>query len=414
MRRIFRILILLAVTFYAFSAGAEDLRVNGFGVEPDAWWGRPKWYNEWRQRNPGQPLSVVYDAPYAEDEDVIRALRGQRPFCDVLRVWPTTFNFQKLAQAGVLADLSQDPRLLAAAEKMYPAFVQSLTDDEGRLLGMPIMVLVNFLCVQEDAWTLAGYTKADIPASYPAYLDFLEAWAARCRAEPQEKLCVFNGFGHYTASSYAEWLTEQFVHFYADWCSAQGRAIVFDTPETVALLTRIYQVGNALHGADDPTNDYDLFGTNGNWNAIPFMIPFRLTDDDPLCIPVTLDVLCVPENTPHLQQALDFVSLYVECLESRDYDYSRLAYLDIESLRGRAELFPDANEPVPGLDPGSIWWTGENIALYRAYAPYMRPYMANSCPALYDREARALQQQFARGEISAQAFARALDALLAQ
>ena len=414
MRRIFRMLVCLTAALCVFSAGAEELRVNGFGVEPDAWWGRPKWYNEWRQRNPGWPLNVVYDAPYAEEEGLIRALRNQQAFCDVLRVWPSTFNFQELAQAGVLADLSQDPRLAAAAEKMYPAFVQSLTDDEGRLLGLPIMVLVNFLCVREDAWAMAGYTKADIPASYPAYLDFLEGWAARCRAEPQDKLCVFNGFVHYTSASYTDWLTGQFIDFYGARCRALGKDIVFDTPETIDFLTRIRQVGAALYAADDPTNDYDLFGTNGNWNAISFMIPFRLTDDEPLCIPVSLDVLCVPQNSPHLQAALDFVSLFMDCLESRDYDESRLAYLDHESLRGRAELFPDANEPVPGSDPGSVSWTKENIGLYRAYAPYMRPYSLKSFSALYGRESRALQQQFARGELSARAFAQALDALLAQ
>ena len=366
------------------------------------------WLSEWQSRYPGVPLDADNDFPYRSTSALLRALESGDTR-DVLMFPSYNYDWNALKASGSLRDLSDDPELVALVAGMRAPFVEAAYH-EGKLYGIPCGITLGLGTMRYDveAWTLAGYTEADMPASLTSLVDFLESWAERCRREPATGVCVTNILESYSAADHTSWLTEYIIDLYAQQCRAQGLSASFDTPEFVALLERLPALGQAL-SESDPVKDsthclLESFIRDGD---MPYYIPTRLNDGDPQLIPVYISILCVPEKGGNADAAMDFLRLYTDCVRNHTYDDSTaITFWDCEAIRTRALVFEGAPGTVPS-PADHMWLTADELAAIQPLTGRMRV-VSGYAAIPYLKENTQRINQFASGRLTAQELARQL------
>ena len=365
------------------------------------------WVGEWQTRYPGVPLDADNDLPYRSTSALLRALESGDTR-DVLMFPSYNYDWNALKSSGNLKDLSDDPELVALVAGMRAPFIEAAYHD-GKLYGIPCGVTLGLGTMRYDveAWTLAGYTEADMPTSLTALVDFLEGWAERCRKEPATGVCVTDILESYSPEGYTAWLTEYIIDLYAQQCRAQGLPASFDTPEFVALLERLPALGQALsesNSVEDSTHCLlESFIRDGD---APYYLPTRLNDGDPQLIPVYISILCVPEKGDNAA-VMDFLRLYTDCIRNHAYDdYTAITFWDCEAMRTRALVFEDAPGVVPSPADG-MWLTADELAAIQPLTGSMRV-VSGYAAIPYLKENTRRINQFASGQLGAQELARQL------
>lgn len=430
---------------------------------------KPLWYNEWLAAYPGTKLNTSNEVPYKSTAALVKALTGKSFKQDVLALSSRDFDWAEVAASGGLTDLSDDPELSALVDGMHPLFAEAARAGGG-LYGIPCGVeFGSFMSYLPDGWALAGYTAADVPTSFSGLITLLEGWAERCKAAPMQGIYVTSDFDRITPTCYTEWLTKRLIEQRVSQCMAEGKPITFNTPEIVALLERIAVLGGDLYALDDRvgrSNDtdgpaeetHDLLASIGaDAKLLQYMIPSRMTDDDPLLIPVHVRMLCIPVNCKHPEAAKDFLRLYMGLIHEHVYDDPYTTTLwDCEAMLANALLFTDASGAVPSYDYGKAervaaqiasqqaivddptaseqartraqenldryarnhylervqaeeyQFTAEGFAAYQGLTGSMRV-ISGTSSIPYSKTTEKLVKQFAAGQITAQEFVRRMD-----
>lgn len=225
--------LLLAMTVLAANASAETLRFYATNV-PQAL----------LDAHPG--LTIVQtdferDRAFTTTSEFAGALLTRSFNWDLLTVSTNQVDTDLLMEKGYLLDLSDSEIIRDAVSRMYP-FIQERCMHNGRIYAVPHSIEI----VRPDAQIASeimedlGYSEADVPQTFPALLDFIEAYLDRRDTDPDLDYCVVANLddSYYHEHFYARYLTQQLLESHIRQCLYAGVPIRFHTPELVALLER--------------------------------------------------------------------------------------------------------------------------------------------------------------------------------
>lgn len=354
MKRILICILIASCLFAMLSASAETLHINGVDnrtqiVEgPDSVHEVSKrWYTEWNKMYPNVKLVSSYKLGFQNTAALLKGLQKKNASNDVLVLSTASYDMPALMREGALRSLSGNHRLLDMIADMHPAF-QAAARYDDQLYAIPCSVSFSFLSYHEEARILAGYSKEEMPRSFTGLLDFLEQWAERCATDPVKNVCVTNEFNEetYRAESYTVYLAELLLKQYIQQCAAQDIACRFHTPEMVALLERIAQLGPKLYQVDDSTGQFCFINNSSEPRYMAALIPGRLTENDPVFIPAQVEMLCISASSKHQDAAVAFAEMYMNLIRNREFDLNNATTEDTEAALAKALLFADASGDV--------------------------------------------------------------------
>ncbi len=330
---------------------------------------------------------------------------------DLLMLESSLCDFEKVLKSGLVEDLSGNTDICAALSQMYEPFQAFVTGEDGGVYGMLYGVYGFGMHVIPASWAAAGLDTADAPQSYEELLEFAGRWAERAEAGETGNICLntLRSCGYLMDDRrYTLWLTDLLLDTWIMRHQAAGEALIFNTPEFIALADRARETGRALAGAEGkPTADalslYDgLFsggtGYGGPEDLYTNAFPMRLTADEPARIKAYGFLFVVRKGSPYADVAMGFIA-------SQTYKTGE--------GRRNSELYKDIPDsqftPPEGVDGYVL--TREWQDAYRPEWLYFCTNPIRTTDAYTKQE--KLRSQFALGELTAEAFAAGLDEICA-
>ena len=346
----------------------------------------------------------------AHTAQVLEALQSEDG-PDLLMLESSLCDFEKVLKSGLVEDLSGNTDICAALSQMYEPFQAFVTGEDGGVYGMLYGVYGFGMHVIPASWAAAGLDTADAPQSYEELLEFAGRWAERAEAGETGNICLntLRSCGYaMDERRYTLWLTDLLLDTWIMRHQAAGEALIFNTPEFIALADRAREAGRALAGAEGkPTADalslYDgLFsggtGYGGPEDLYTNAFPMRLTADEPARIKAYGFLFVVRKGSPYADVAMDFIA-------SQTYKTGE--------GRRNSELYKDIPDsqftPPEGVDGYVL--TREWQDAYRPEWLYFCTNPIRTTDAYTKQE--KLRSQFALGELTAEAFAAGLDEICA-
>lgn len=346
----------------------------------------------------------------AHTAQVLEALQSEDG-PDLLMLESSLCDFEKVLKSGLVEDLSGNTDICAALSQMYEPFQAFVTGEDGGVYGMLYGVYGFGMHVIPASWAAAGLDTADAPQSYEELLEFAARWAERAEAGETGNICLntLRSCGYLMDDRrYTLWLTDLLLDTWIMRHQAAGEALIFNTPEFIALADRARETGRALAGAEGkPTADalslYDgLFsggtGYGGPEDLYTNAFPMRLTADELARIKAYGFLFVVRKGSPYADVAMDFIA-------SQTYKTGE--------GRRNSELYKDIPDsqftPPEGVDGYVL--TREWQDAYRPEWLYFCTNPIRTTDAYTKQE--KLRSQFALGELTAEAFAAGLDEICA-
>lgn len=346
----------------------------------------------------------------AHTAQVLEALQSEDG-PDLLMLESSLCDFEKVLKSGLVEDLSGNTDICAALSQMYEPFQVLVTGEDGGVYGMLYGVYGFGMHVIPASWAAAGLDTADAPQSYEELLEFAGRWAERPEAGEAGNICLntLRSCGYLMDDRrYTLWLTDLLLDTWIMHHQAAGEALIFNTPEFIALADRARETGRALAGVEGkPTADalslYDgLFsggtGYGGPEDLYTNAFPMRLTADESARIKAYGFLFVVRKGSPYADVAMDFIA-------SQTYKTGE--------GRRNSELYKDIPDsqftPPEGID---------GYVLTREWQDAYRPEWLYFCTNpirttdAYSKQEK-LRSQFALGELTAEAFAAGLDEICA-
>lgn len=282
-------LCLLLCALCAWSAHAQAhgtvLRVAGFTASSRAC-----------QAFAGEHSQVALEAelsPYQYTSQLLNALvSGSFPY-DVFTASSASFDLAMLMDKGYCADLSGVEAVRETVQRMGEPFASLVTRD-GCIYGIPYSCHISYLSYCPETWEALGWSAADAPDSFPAFLSALEAWIPMAPDHPE--CVVFNSFAQelYGPSSYTDMLTGLLVDSQILQCSRAGEPLRFDTPAFLDCLTRCAEIGRQLYALEPvPNQGMPLFAKASGMESLSCLVPLRLTEEQPVLISASVSVAMV-------------------------------------------------------------------------------------------------------------------------
>ena len=346
----------------------------------------------------------------AHTAQVLEALQSEDG-PDLLMLESSLCDFEKVLKSGLVEDLSGNTDICAALSLMYEPFQALVTGEDGGVYGMLYGVYGFGMHVIPASWAAAGLDTADAPQSYEELLEFAGRWAERAEAGETGNICLntLRSCGYaMDERRYTLWLTDLLLDTWIMRHQAAGEALIFNTPEFIALAERARETGRALAGAEGkPTADalslYDgLFsggtGYGGPEDLYTNAFPMRLSTDEPARIKAYGFLFVVRKGSPYADIAMDFIAS--QTYKTGEGRRNSRLYQDI----------PDSQfTPPEGIDGYVL--TREWQDAYRPEWLYFCTNPIHTTDAYSKQE--KLRSQFALGELTAEAFAAGLDEICA-
>lgn len=305
---------------------------------------------------------------------------------DLFCVRTANESLEELISLGLLADLSADSAVRSRIDRLRPELRRLLTDESGAVYGVPGAAAVTHTVFWIPAtWQAAGYDAADAPESLEELLDFLDAWAET----GDGRFCVFRipddpdaRFDPYPCT---RWLVDTLLF---DWMAQSqwaGQTGARHSAEFVSWLKRAVSVGQKVdqrEGGGPNEGRRALFFRNGRGTTesaeetytLEQLVPPRLFADQPLLLPVSLEVVCVRQDSPWRREAVSLAAA-----SAGHYAWSDLvlypagdpaAYnASVSYLPARyTQAFLDSIDRFPGAwiaPTGKTWFDGYDALLAR-------------------------------------------------
>lgn len=233
-------------------------------------------------------------------------------FPDVLSSFSKANQSNQLNTAELI-DLSKSPAISEIISHYDQKIVDAITK-EGKAIGLPWSVSFGILDYDKAKWDAIGLP--DPPQTVDELFELAQLWNTKYANQyPNQSLF---GNGAFLDSRYGVWatVTEAYIAEHA----SIDASVNFDTPEYRTLIQRII---------DMPEVKYDEWGAllrffmaysplhypftqldwkDGYTEEYTNLPPLTLTDAQPLRVNATLHYLCIPQNTPSPELALDYVT----------------------------------------------------------------------------------------------------------
>ena len=429
--------LLVCLLLVPLAARADDLMISGHTDAHEA-------YQRFCEDHPDLTVTADLSRYYTNSDLVGAFLTGEFPY-DVFTMDTSTFNLEKLFDKGYCVDLSGSEVIREAVEQMHPA-IQRLVTLNGAIYGLPSSARIAYLRYNPEAWEQAGLSEADVPDSFPAYLDFLDAWLERLEDDPNNTFSVHGYFDEslYTEATYTELLTKQLIAEHTQQSSYAGVSLRFNAPDFLSLLRRCEITGRRLYALDPgPYGKALLFETSSFITNLDELVPLRLTPEQPMLLGATLHLALIYAGSQHQENAIEYLE---DCLRvmpdnawatlARDHgpvvndDYEQTVALwqeRVDAARAQLETVSEAGhfEAEDALEtlefiladvaaPENRYTiTEEQMALYQAYGDklYFQPPSVFQADSEQASNLRSLISQFAYGRIPAEMLVKRLNEL---
>lgn len=367
---------------------------------------------------------------------------------DVFWLHSSDIDYRSIMEKGYCLDLSGSEIIRNAIQNLYPAFAGQCVKD-GKIYAVPIGSQLDFLTMNPDLTADAGMGEVAIPDSFPAFLDFVEAWNVHLQDDPGDIALMgmsfwdesdFNRVGGYTY-----YLVEHLLRNHILQKSYAGQPLRFNEPEVVELLKRCYQVGHELDENDPSytTNKSILdYGTFIDNDASRFL-PLRLNEDQPKLMNVSLDLAAVNARTENPELCIELLEDVVQGRLSSPYLFANagpvlnakydqdnvewqaliqetqtlLADPDLDAadryeLEERLEIQQQNYQEFLTNDEFKYSVSPGKLAIYRSYVDYFYVPMPDIFTAEEVEQAKIFKQlkaRFVAGQITAEELAAELD-----
>ena len=254
------------------------------------------------------------DCGYRAFDDWNTVILAKRP--DLFRYYSYQANFMELRKADVLADLSDSPSIREATARLRPDIKALVTDENGRILAVPFSAWSFPWMWNQEAWDAAGYTEADVPQTYPEFLDFLERWIARIKEKPVKNVCAAYHPSYAEIDLYRDvgWMIAMLLETYEMQCAYAGEPLNFDTPEFIDLLKRTRQVGLALFKAEPRSKKrkgmmklFERSDGDGQDYGFSHAPPLRVRREQPPLYPASAELVAVGADSPWKAEAMAYI-----------------------------------------------------------------------------------------------------------
>lgn len=239
-----------------------------------------------------------------------------------------------LMDKGYCADLSGSSTISETISGMAPALAAPISCGEA-IYAIPYMA--------SFAKTIPGYnpvalqklglSEAELPTTWEAFFDFVEAWADQPSLEENELTLIRSPYSLYDLrETIFLAITEQQLAQ----CEQQGIAIMLDTPVIRHLLTRLDEISdllseieesnaNRMEYTDDGQNaalfilDYEPIVSDGESavNSGCTILPLRIAADSEPWYPIHQSYIIISRASQHQQEALQLLETIVTHLEQK-------------------------------------------------------------------------------------------------
>ncbi len=283
-----------------------------------------------------QALVTCSEDYYNDLEEFTNAMVAGTNAVDVLRLSTDYSPFTRLVEKGYALDLSPYPELTAAVQAMDPNLTR-LCYQDGKLYGVPVEMYANCFGYNTEAWKSLGLTEDDLPKTMLDVLDFLQNWQADYGEEHTDLMPLDVGDLRTTVM---DWILTAYVAQ----SDAKGEALSFDTELFRKLLTAMEAIDFTELQPEDSNADSDY------WNRTPVMsvymtatypgqyryntmqlLPLPIDEGMDPVLPVSLQLFIINPRTTHLDQAVQYLTTYVQNLAPESEGIT---------------LYPDHNDPV--------------------------------------------------------------------
>ena len=341
MKKLFALL--LALLTLTGAASAETLRL--YQVVPA---------DDFPSQHPG----VTLYTNYADDVrffygvmELHNALLAGTFDWDVFETFTHETDLRLLMEKGYLLDLSGSEIVRDYVARLYPDIAAQCVLD-GKIYAVPMDGIWDESgpkLVWPEKWQEAGYTEADIPQTFGAYLDFIDAWLDRREDDPGLTLNVFADFTPfvYDIHSYSGRLVDELLDSHIAQLVYAGQPLSFSDPDLIPLLEKAKAVGERIFRFEptktDSNSNFGLFGYSNmsfeeqaRWQA-----NLRIHEDQPLLQSYFLPMTAVYAGTSNPELAIAAV------------ESSLLRYLSEEVHQARIAMMRTDAQPVlnPNYEP---------------------------------------------------------------
>lgn len=249
-------------------------------------------------------------------------------------------NRETMMSKGFCLDLSGSDILMGMVGRMYPNIAEQLVLD-SRLYAWPTDM--TFTCVRVDpgAWEAAGLTVADVPDTFPAFLDFAEDWCDRLENDPNLGFHIMGGMDGYGElfaerkdALYVDWLLELLIHQAVTQQQYAGEVLHFDDEEIQDLIRRCDAVGRRIYRAESNNSmgNKGLFIAQTMWewpDTTDDLVYLRLNEDQPKLIEAELRTYAVNPATAYPELCVELMESYAAS-PAGDWPYDLYFFADAQ------------------------------------------------------------------------------------
>lgn len=385
---------------------------------------------------------------YLSTTEIVNAfLTGEFAF-DTFVMTTSSFDMQQLMQKGYCGALSESPVICEQLAEMYTPIQQQVLSQET-IYGVPFSCYIGYYAYDPKAWEAAGLSEGDAPQSFTEYLDFLEQWIERIQMTPEDNISICNTFDaeQYGKYSYVSYLTDLLVKNHIMQCNFLGEPLRFDTPIFRELLTRCETLGQALYAYEPAAKgDMALFVEAHGMRELAYLVPLRLTNDQPVLIKATLYaafqnircnypelareylencITCIPPETgaylycdaepvenPDYKQSMDSLLEEIERLKKRLAEDTSMSPIDQRAMQDQIAEKTQAWDAMAASEERYLI-SPNDLQLYRMYGEnlyFQKPSIFD--PSTEDgKNMKQLRDRFSSGGMSVEQFVKELDQL---
>ena len=349
---------------------------------------------------------LVVDASEVDEQEMIRQLLDGTLDYDVIEINASTL-FRTMADKGYLADLSDSSILVADHEQFYPA-VQTALYANGKLLGVPSVLVVKSWAYNEELWNEL-LPDAAPPHTFDELIALCDRWISDI-ADNDADYCLIYPSAVFIRALYRDGLALYIEEYDQPECS-----FTFDTEVFRHMLTEKKRIAEAyemianrvlisdegeplLHSGYDAYLKRDTSSFTDAWSPI---MPISLDEQHTPVVSAHMSIYVVNAASEHKPEAvsfLEFVALnrtnadehllkpsintpvqrvgfnaeYAALQNNIEYLYSQLDSSD-ESARRDIENTIALQESLLANSEATRWQISEEeIMMYRQIAEHMQ------------------------------------------
>lgn len=169
MKRAYALFLALLISLSLTSYAQGQTLVSYRGFDPDE-----QSYRDFVAAHPDVTLKG-WEPYYSTTGEFVGALLTKALSSDLFDISTFTVDYRQIMKKGYLLDLSGSSVIREAISRMHPS-IAAQTMLDGKIYAVPTRISFDYMEVNRDGWAQAGLSEADVPDSFPAFLDFLEHW----------------------------------------------------------------------------------------------------------------------------------------------------------------------------------------------------------------------------------------------